>query len=76
MDWVLVYHVNVIYVAEVRRMCRVGSKPMKLRTINVECLANRHTNTHHFNLLNNDFTGFVYKLRGHLEVRIWKQYFE
>ena len=37
---------------------------MKLCTINDECLANMHTNTHHFILLNNDFTGFVYELRG------------
>ena len=35
---------------------------MKLHTINVECLANMHTNTHHFILQNNDFTGFVYEL--------------
>ena len=37
---------------------------MKLRTINVECLANMHTNTDHFILPNNDFTGYVYELRG------------
>ena len=35
---------------------------MKLRTINVECLANMHTNTYHFILPNNDFIGFVYEL--------------
>ena len=37
---------------------------MKLCSINVECLANMHTNTHHFILQNNDFTCFVYELRG------------
>ena len=35
---------------------------MKLCKINVECLANMHTNIHYFTLLNNDFTGFVYEL--------------
>ena len=37
---------------------------MKLCTINVECLANMHKNTHHFILPNNDFTDFVYELLG------------
>ena len=75
MDSSLVDHVNVINVAEVRRMCvfvcnkkaiqfKVTSKPMKLCTINVECLANMQTIAHHFISPNNDFTGFVYELRG------------
>ena len=37
---------------------------MKLRTVNVKCLANMYTNAHHLILTNNDFTGFVYELLG------------
>ena len=37
---------------------------MKLRTSNVERLTNIPVNVHYFILPDNDFTGFVYELRG------------